>query len=45
MKQKQNELLSMLNEIQMDFSIWRDGLLPNPLMKESKIAYPKEIQV
>ncbi|XP_043109399.1 E3 ubiquitin-protein ligase rnf213-beta isoform X2 [Puntigrus tetrazona] len=45
MKQKQNQLLSMLKEIQMDFSKWRDGLLHNPLIKESKIAYPKEIQL
>ncbi|KAF4106371.1 E3 ubiquitin-protein ligase rnf213-beta-like isoform X3 [Onychostoma macrolepis] len=45
MKQKQNHLLSMLNEIQMDFSKWRDGLLHIPLMKESKITYPKEIQL
>uniref|UniRef100_A0A8C1VS82 RING-type E3 ubiquitin transferase n=1 Tax=Cyprinus carpio TaxID=7962 RepID=A0A8C1VS82_CYPCA len=44
-KQKQNQLLSLLNKIQMDFSKWRDGLLHNPLMKESKIAYPKEIQL
>ncbi len=45
MKQKLNQLLSMLNETQMDFSKWRDGLLHNPLMKDSKISYPKELQV
>ncbi|XP_052426303.1 E3 ubiquitin-protein ligase rnf213-beta [Carassius gibelio] len=42
---KQNQLFLMLNKLQLDFSKWRDGLLYNPLMKESKIAYPKEIQL
>ncbi len=45
MKQKQKQLLSTLNEIQMDFNKWRDGLLHSPLMKDSKISYPKELQV
>ncbi|XP_016335836.1 E3 ubiquitin-protein ligase rnf213-beta-like [Sinocyclocheilus anshuiensis] len=45
MKQKQNQLLSMLNDIQMDFSKWRDGLLHNPLMQEFRFSYPREIQL
>ncbi|KAL1264673.1 hypothetical protein QQF64_005028, partial [Cirrhinus molitorella] len=45
MKQNQNQLLSTLTDIQRQFSKWRDGLLHNPLMKESKFTYPKEIQL
>ncbi|XP_050980097.1 LOW QUALITY PROTEIN: E3 ubiquitin-protein ligase rnf213-beta-like [Labeo rohita] len=45
MKQKQDKLLSTLIVVQREFSKWRDGLLYNPLMKESKLTYPKEIQL
>uniref|UniRef100_A0A9J7YJS3 RING-type E3 ubiquitin transferase n=1 Tax=Cyprinus carpio carpio TaxID=630221 RepID=A0A9J7YJS3_CYPCA len=45
MKQKQSQLLSTLTEIQRDFSKWRDGLLHNPLMQDSRFSYPREIQL
>lgn len=45
MKEKQNQLLSKLNDIQRDFTKWRDGLLRNPLMHTSGFTYPSEIQV
>ncbi|XP_026078195.1 E3 ubiquitin-protein ligase rnf213-beta isoform X1 [Carassius auratus] len=45
MKQKQSQLLSTLTDIQRDFSKWRDGLLHNPLMQESRLSFPKEIQL
>ncbi|KAK9965830.1 hypothetical protein ABG768_004896 [Culter alburnus] len=45
MKEKQNQLLSKLNDIQRDFTKWRDGLLRNPLMHTSGFTYPSEIQL
>ncbi|XP_056627258.1 E3 ubiquitin-protein ligase rnf213-beta-like isoform X2 [Triplophysa dalaica] len=45
MDQQKNLLLSQLNDMQNDFSKWRDGLFQQPVMKDSKLCYHKEIQL
>ncbi|XP_039521132.1 E3 ubiquitin-protein ligase rnf213-beta isoform X4 [Pimephales promelas] len=45
MKQQHKQLLSKLNDLQMDFTKWRDGLLVNPLMQTSGFTYHSEIQL
>jgi len=45
MKQQHKQLLSKLNDLQMEFTKWRDGLLVNPLMQTSGFTYHSEIQV
>ncbi|KAA0724978.1 E3 ubiquitin-protein ligase rnf213-beta [Triplophysa tibetana] len=45
MDQQKNLLLSQLNDMQNDFSQWRDCLLHHPVMKDSKLCYHKEIQM
>ncbi|XP_077056473.1 E3 ubiquitin-protein ligase rnf213-beta isoform X2 [Siphateles boraxobius] len=45
MKQQHKHLLSKLNDIQRDFTKWRDGLLLKPLMQNSGFTYPREMQL
>ncbi|XDV44192.1 hypothetical protein PO909_012516 [Leuciscus waleckii] len=45
MKQQHKQLLSKLNDIQRDFTKWRDGLLLEPLMQTSRFTYSREIQL
>ncbi|XP_030630710.1 E3 ubiquitin-protein ligase rnf213-beta [Chanos chanos] len=44
--QEQTQILKNLSSIQQEFSLWRDGLLSNPLLKnKSTLSYPREIEM
>ncbi|KAA0724979.1 E3 ubiquitin-protein ligase rnf213-beta [Triplophysa tibetana] len=45
MVQQRNQLSLQLKDIQVDFSKWRDGLLQKPVMQNSRLCYPQEIQM
>ncbi|XP_051523957.1 E3 ubiquitin-protein ligase rnf213-beta-like isoform X2 [Myxocyprinus asiaticus] len=45
MELQQTQLLSKLNDMQKDFSKWRNSLLYKPLMQMSKLSYPTEIKL
>ncbi|XP_036427896.1 E3 ubiquitin-protein ligase rnf213-beta isoform X2 [Colossoma macropomum] len=43
--QEKKRLFSQLEQMQKEFSQWRDGLLRKPLLHQSTLSYPNEIEL